>query len=503
MRIATHNNELVQIDSKSQALVISVSLLLLLVIAVISLSIWKYSENSHDAFAINLSGRQRMLTQSIEKNLLKIKFAAQEHSEISRIQNDLKQNYLQFDQTLTMLDEGKFTDSDGNSFTVFATQSENVTDFIKQAKLIWAPLKTALLPVTANAAKLSNSSLEHALLIVSRDNHNLLRLMDSITSAIEGAAHSKSKILRIIVAIAIALILVNFIFVMFYFSRQLAFLAESRLLSMRILEHAATAIIVIKANGEIVICNHAAEDMFGYSGGTLSGENIKTILEEPYFLQIGKRQNGDSFNLDIELKQIYVSGRTLFITSLHDKTEQKLKDEQLSYLAYHDALTDLPNRMLFLDRLAQTIARAHRNSELAAVLFIDLDRFKQINDSLGHAIGDLLLQAVAIRLKNCLREGDTLARLGGDEFTMIIEANDADMCMNMTQRILSELSREFILNSHRILISGSIGASLYPINSTDISQLIHYADIAMYQAKAMGGNTCCKYPDIAPTPELL
>lgn len=112
--------------------------------------------------------------------------------------------------------------------------------------------------------------------------------------------------------------------------------------------------------------------------------------------------------------------------------------------------------------------------------------------------GDLLLQNVASRLKDYFREGDTLARLGGDEFTMIIETSDVDVCAIVAKRILSELSRELILDSHHIQISGSIGASLYPNNSSDIDQLLHYAGIAMYQAKATGGNTCCKYPDLSP-----
>lgn len=265
----------------------------------------------------------------------------------------------------------------------------------------------------------------------------------------------------------------------------------------------ALQLLFLNSKGVIELCNHAAEDMFGFSPGGLSGTNINTLLEKPYFLQIDKRINGESFSLEIELSEIHVSGRTLFITSLYDKTDQKLKEEQLIYLAYHDPLTELPNRIVFMDRLAQTIARAHRNDELAAVLFIDLDRFKQVNDSLGHAIGDLLLQQVAARLKNCLREGDTLARLGGDEFTMIIEASDVDICVVITKRILAEISREFILNGHSIHISGSIGASLYPQNSSDIHELVHFADVAMYQAKAKGGNNCCKYSVMLPATEAL
>lgn len=156
-----------------------------------------------------------------------------------------------------------------------------------------------------------------------------------------------------------------------------------------------------------------------------------------------------------------------------------------------------------MDRLAQTIARARRNNELTGILFIDLDRFKQVNDALGHAIGDLLLQSVATRLINCLREGDTVTRLGGDEFAMIIDANDVNNCTSVAQKVLSALSKEFYLNGQNIQISGSIGASLYPNDSSDIHVLLHYADIAMYRAKAQGGNTCCKYSEITPDSESI
>ena len=337
-----------------------------------------------------------------------------------------------------------------------------------------------------------------------RDNQQLLLVMDSLTGEIENSAHKKSEQLRLTEVLAIGLILLNFGFVLFYFRRQLSFLSESRLLSIRIMENVGTAIIVVNAKGDIELCNQAAEQLFKFGPGQLAGEHIKSLMDEPYFMQIGKRTNGERFALDIELSEIVAAGRTIFIASLSDLTEQKLREEQLSHLAYHDPLTGLPNRLLFMDRLAQTIARAQRNNELTAILFIDLDRFKQVNDSLGHAIGDLLLQNVATRLMDCLREGDTIARLGGDEFAMIIDANDVNNCATVAQKILSALSKEFYLSGHSIQISGSIGASLYPNDSSDIHELLHYADIAMYQAKARGGNTCCKYSEIiSPASETI
>lgn len=483
---------------KSLALLISISTLLLLAISAISLSFWNSSESNHDAIAINLAGRQRMLTQRIEKDLLRLEYAKQNRLDTSLILQDLSLSYMLFDQTLTKLGRGNLPDKDGTTIIVTSSKSRNAIELIAQANTIWAPMQAALQPVISSSSRPSGAALRQALLIVMRDNQHLLLLMDSLTGEIEYAAHKKSDQLRIIEALAIVLILVNFGFVLFYFRRQLNLLSESKLLSMRIMENVGTAIIVINAKGDIELCNHAAERLFKYRTGKLAGDNIRSLIDVPYFKQIGKRTNGELFSLEIELSEIYAAGRTIFIACLYDLSEQKLREEQLNHLAYHDPLTGLPNRLLFMDRLAQTIARAHRNNELTAILFIDLDRFKQVNDSLGHAIGDLLLQNVATRLMNCLREGDTITRLGGDEFAMIIDANDINKCAIIAKKILATLSNEFQLNGHTVKISGSIGASLYPNDGNDINALLHYSDIAMYRAKAQGGNICCKYSDITP-----
>ncbi|WP_198650289.1 diguanylate cyclase domain-containing protein [Oceanimonas marisflavi] len=152
--------------------------------------------------------------------------------------------------------------------------------------------------------------------------------------------------------------------------------------------------------------------------------------------------------------------------------------------AHHDRLTGLPSRTLLMDRLQRALSRAQRNQTLMAVFFIDLNGFKQINDTLGHAAGDLLLQAVAGRLLQCVRTEDTVARMGGDEFVIVLEqleqASDTDI---IADRILDALRQPFDLNERRVSVSGSLGISLYPRNGTDAETLLQHADEAMYQAK--------------------
>ena len=172
-----------------------------------------------------------------------------------------------------------------------------------------------------------------------------------------------------------------------------------------------------------------------------------------------------------------------------DITDRKRAEEVISYQAYHDILTDLPNRILFKDRLGLAVIQAKRKQTELAVMFIDLDRFKLVNDTLGHVKGDELLQQVAARLKECLRRGDTLARQGGDEFTIVLpELRDRDDARAVADHFLECLHLPFDLDGHEVHISASIGIAIYPSHGESIDELLRHADIAMYQVKGQGKN---------------
>jgi diguanylate cyclase (GGDEF)-like protein/PAS domain S-box-containing protein len=181
-------------------------------------------------------------------------------------------------------------------------------------------------------------------------------------------------------------------------------------------------------------------------------------------------------------------GRALRVMGVGmDITDRKLAEQRIAHMAHHDALTGLPNRVLLRDRIQQAIAQAHRNGSQAAVLFLDLDRFKTINDSLGHELGDRLLQSVASRLLVCVREGDTVARVGGDEFVIVIPAivasGDASA---VAAKILEVLGSAFHLHGNELHVNASIGISLYPADGADAETLMRNADTAMYHAKDSG-----------------
>ena len=183
------------------------------------------------------------------------------------------------------------------------------------------------------------------------------------------------------------------------------------------------------------------------------------------------------------------SGETVLLGITRDITERKNAEERLSYLIHHDELTGLPNRTLFNDRLSQAMIEAERHGRLLAVVFLDLDRFKNINDTLGHEAGDLLLQGVSERLLGAVRRGDTVARLSGDEFTIVLaDLAHADDAARVAQKILEALARPMPIAGRDLFVSASLGITLYPLDTRDSQELLRNADIAMYRAKEHGRN---------------
>lgn len=177
------------------------------------------------------------------------------------------------------------------------------------------------------------------------------------------------------------------------------------------------------------------------------------------------------------------------VGTVQDITDRKETEARLAHLAHHDSLTSLPNRMLLRDRISQAIAYGRRHNRLVAVLFLDLDRFKRINDSLGHDVGDRLLQAIAERLRKSVRDGDTVARLGGDEFAIALtDVADADDVAKVARKLLTAINQSILLDGREYYATASIGISLFPHDGGDVETLLKNADTAMYEAKEAGRN---------------
>lgn len=283
--------------------------------------------------------------------------------------------------------------------------------------------------------------------------------------------------------------------------------------SDKILEMAADGIISIDTQGHIQSFNRAAQKMFGYSEAEIIGKNVALLMPSPHqddhdgylarYLQTGQtnvidklrelqglRKDGMIFPMELAVTEVKFGDAHFFTAMLRDISEQKLAQQRIEHLAHYDALTHLPNRSLFYDRLGQALLIAKRNKHYIALLFMDLDGFKQVNDKLGHHIGDLLLVAVADRLQICVRESDTLARLGGDEFTLILnDSHQREAVAMVAKKIIESLGHPFVLEGHAVHIGVSIGIACYPDNAESKGALLIVADKAMYAAKAAGKNT--------------
>ena len=216
----------------------------------------------------------------------------------------------------------------------------------------------------------------------------------------------------------------------------------------------------------------------------LNGESKRIVFET-----VHERKDGSRYPVEVNLQLSHTGDDQVFVAIILDITERHATQQQLDHMAHHDPLTDLPNRFLFSDRLTHALQHGARTQHPLALMFLDLDGFKKINDSLGHPAGDGLLQQVAHRLQLGARRSDTVARLGGDEFTIILEDLDSlDDVPEVAGRILDSLAKPFDVMGREVFLSASIGISTYPEDGHDVTALMKYADVAMFQAKKDGGN---------------
>jgi diguanylate cyclase (GGDEF)-like protein/PAS domain S-box-containing protein len=275
--------------------------------------------------------------------------------------------------------------------------------------------------------------------------------------------------------------------------------------------------------GRFCFINSKIESLLGYNREELNGKHFRHLLDEqdiargtltlqdpsvtpenPRTFEVKLKTRGShKANRYFEITAFPIDHETLplgadfnactsgpkarFYGTARDVNERKEAEAFINFQAYHDLLTRLPNRALFTDRLSLAITQASRSKQKLAVMFLDLDRFKVVNDTLGHAMGDVLLQVVTHRLEHCLRKGDTLSRFGGDEFTLLLPAiNNSNDARRIAKKLIDALKAPFQLGEHEVFVGVSIGIALYPEAGISIDQLIHNADIAMYHVKARG-----------------
>jgi diguanylate cyclase (GGDEF)-like protein/PAS domain S-box-containing protein len=281
-------------------------------------------------------------------------------------------------------------------------------------------------------------------------------------------------------------------------------------LAAQVFENSRDAIVLTDRARRVIALNRSFTVITGFAPQEMLGKPVSLfrsgVHDESFYRQMwtqveasdhwegeawGRRRDGGLFPCWTSISAIRDSGGRVsnYMGIVTDITERKKNEEHTRHLAEHDFLTDLPNRVLLLDRLRLAVAAARRNQGLLAVLFVDLDRFKIVNDTLGHSVGDRLLKEVASRLVHCVREADTVSRQGGDEFIIVLsDVAGAGGAAHAAETVLHALEQEFVLGEHIAHISGSIGIAMFPADGEEIDALLKHADIAMYHAKQEGRN---------------
>ncbi len=455
-------------------------------ISALSLNYWISDSLSKSTLAINLAGRQRMLSQRISKSLLLLKLSPTD-TEQQETKAELETALQLFDNTLNAFWEGGNTlDGDHKPVYIPAIKSTQARQHLTQGRQLWsvfqAPISLALAPSTP-------ALLDQAIKNTSQHNLALLRTMNQLTLTLEQEANEQIRLLRLIQSALLILALLIFIYITQSLVKDRHLASKNNQALNAIFNSIETSIIIYNKSQKIIFSNQAANRLFQYPDGIPSSLLVNDILTFHKSSTIGRTRNGKSFPVNIECQKNEFKEIACVICTIYDATKQIEKEKNLRKIAFHDPLTGLANRLLFQERLTQEILHNKRHLKTLAVLFIDLDGFKAVNDNLGHDAGDQLLKLVSHRLTKSCREEDTVARMGGDEFTLILSSiTHIKAAEKIANSILQKLSDDFLIQDKIVHISASIGISLYPKDHHEADLLIKYADTAMYEAKRLGKN---------------
>lgn len=289
-------------------------------------------------------------------------------------------------------------------------------------------------------------------------------------------------------------------------------LLENQCRLKAVIHNVCEGIATINAKGVIENVNPAIEQIFGYKKDELIGQNVSILMPEPHksmhdsYLRsyictgvenilgryrevIGLRQNGEEFPLELNVNEMILGGSQHFVGILRDITERKEAEQKMTQLALYDQLTKLPNRVQFYEKMELSLSQAKRTKANVALLFIDLDGFKAVNDTLGHDMGDHVLVEVGKRLYDWIRESDVAARIGGDEFTVLLtNLHDIDTAPVIADKIIYALNKPIEFKGNSCHVGASIGIATYPEDADNVDDLVKEADTAMYHAKDAGKN---------------
>lgn len=460
---------------------------------------------------INMAGRQRMLSQRITKAVMMAYYYRSNDLPIKPAVDEINQASSLFNQTLLAFKQGgRAVSTTSQQIYIESLTGSRIRQLIDEALILWLPIYQA---ISADLAGdyLDERELAELIGLLSKENLHLLKLMNDITNELANAARRQTYFLRGLQTIVVILILLSFITASLRLSRHEKYYRK-------LMESGSDIILGINVKtARITFASDSTTRLLGYDQETIKAMAVQDFFNASAREQINRilqqaassgrleserheiellRQDGTSLVGDMLLQlQNSEDGHYLeLIADIRDITFQKEIEYQLSQMAHSDALTGLANRKKFFDLAEVILIKANRQQNQCAIFFIDLDGFKQINDTYGHEAGDKVLMEVAVRIRNCLRASDVVGRIGGDEFVVMIdEVRARDEMQSLAEKIIEAISAEIHIFRVQHQISASIGLAFYPEHGFDINTLVNHADQAMYRVKNSGKNGVAIY----------
>lgn len=453
---------------------------------------------------INIAGRQRMLSQMIVKTVALINIHSLNDARVQKEQAELQDALNLFNQTFSAFLEGGFaTSASGDVITVKKLDDPKAIAILQQAKTIWTPLQRDLDNLFISNTY-SGDDLTRLINALTDKNTELLGLMNDLTNYLEKDARQKTYFLRGLQILIICLVFLSFIVASFRLYRRENYYDN-------LMEKTTDVVISIDLKtAQLTFVSSSVADLLGHDANYYLGKPASLFFsgEAHYVLsQILKhievagtlehsrceiqlqKQDGSIIVADMVMQLLTsADGRSQELAAdIRDISERKQAEVALAELAHKDVLTGLATRSLFYELVEHALRLAKRDQEYLALLFVDLDDFKAVNDNFGHDVGDIVLKTAANRIVSCLRESDSACRLGGDEFVVLIEHVDKPEEMkNLATKIVEAISEDIPVDDMQCRVGASVGIALYPQNGSDIDALIKSADKAMYKVKNTG-----------------
>lgn len=475
-------------------------MVLLLDLSLLGINFHISSQLEADSININIAGRQRMLSQRIAKNVMLFPHRTGQHREIDSLITELGESQALFSETLQAFREGGMaTSASGADIRINRLKQPQAIKVLSQAESSWLPIDAVVSALLKSPN--DRQTMMRAITVLEENNNALLDLMNTLTITLENDATRKTYLLRLLQTLIVLLILGSFT------------LASIRVIQReryynRLMEHSTDVVLSIDLDSKTVtFVSQSVIQLLGRPQQHYLGDSAiklfhpishhyiddllnqvateKKIQGERHEVQLINAKGEAIFaDMVIQLSRSEDGKRLELNADLRDISERKLAEIQLAELAHKDPLTQLPNRILFYELAEQSIKDARRNQSQFAIMFIDIDGFKLINDNFGHNCGDLMLVSLADNIKSCVRESDTVARIGGDEFIVLLRetADQADI-ERIGQKIIAEISAPKMLLDNQCQVGASIGVALYPHNGESIDSLVNSADGAMYRIK--------------------